>query len=166
MAKQVMEINLKLDVYDAVDDLGEEDGKLMQLAREVAVEAYAPYSNFNVGAALLLANGEIIKGSNQENIAYNSGICAERVALFAAGANYPGVPVVAMAVTATSATVNLDSPLSPCGACRQVMAEYEKLGGDPFRIIMSGETGKVWVAHDVATILPLIFHSDAVKKHY
>jgi len=165
MSRKV-KIVAEFDEYDHESMLADEDRELLEAAREVAKEAYAPYSQFFVGAAVLLENGEIIKGSNQENIAYNSGICAERVAIFAAGANFAGVPVKAIAVTARSENVKLDEPLSPCGACRQVIAEYETRYMNNIRILMAGETGPIHVTSSIKALLPLMFQSDGVKKHF
>ena len=123
--------------------------------REVA---YAPYSNFNVGAAVQLEDGEIIKGSNQENAAYPSGICAERTALFYAGASRPDKSVVKIAIAAGQNGVLCESPVTPCGACRQVMAQYQLKGGQPIEILLIG-TAKIWKFAKVEDLLPFTFDS-------
>jgi cytidine deaminase len=117
----------ELSVYDSVQELPDEIQNLMKLAVEVRKNAYAPYSKFRVGAALLLDNGEIVLGSNQENAAYPSGLCAERVAIFQAGSIYPKAKILKMAITAASDTNKTISPIPPCGSCRQSIAEYECL---------------------------------------
>jgi cytidine deaminase len=122
--------------------------------------AYAPYSHFNVGAAVLLANGKIVKGNNQENASYPVGLCAERVAIFSAGANYPGIPVEAIAVIATSDHFHLDRPVPPCGACRQAIAEYEHRYNKKIKMIMAGETGKVLLSESIENLLPYQFNAD------
>jgi cytidine deaminase len=146
------------------EELKANDRKLLLSARKAAKSAYAPYSQFQVGAAVLLANGKIIIGNNQENAAYPSGLCAERVALFSAAAQFPGVPVTALAITALSKNFHVDFPLTPCGACRQVMAEYENLHQVPLRLVLSGESGKILVLGDVASVLPLMFNSKQLRK--
>ena len=120
-------------------------------------DAYAPYSKFTVGCALLLENGQVVTGSNQENAAYPSGLCAERVAIFAAGANFPGVRIIKMAITASPVNDSLDKPVPPCGACRQSIAEYESRQQNPIEIFFMGATGKVARAASLADLLPLIF---------
>ena len=126
--------------FDSVDELNEEDKKLVAEARGSAKNAYAPYSNFNVGAAALLDNGIIVKGNNQENASYPTGLCAERVAIFAAGANYPGIKIKAIAITAHSKDFLIDKPVAPCGACRQAIAEYEHRHKNSIRLILFGES--------------------------
>jgi cytidine deaminase len=119
--------------------------------------AYAPYSEFHVGAAVLLENGEIIAGNNQENAAYPSGLCAERVALFYAGSQYPTIAIKTIAISVKSKNVIISEPLSPCGGCRQVIAEYENKFKKPIRIIMSGEKGQIYIANSIESLLPLMF---------
>ncbi|SCY44763.1 cytidine deaminase [Nonlabens sp. Hel1_33_55] len=119
--------------------------------------AYAPYSKFTVGCALMLENGEIIHGNNQENAAYPSGLCAERVAIFAAGANYPGVAIVRMAITASPVDDSFEKPVPPCGACRQSIAEYESRQDQPIEIFFMGASGTVARSGSLADLLPLIF---------
>lgn len=115
------------EVYDNLEELNAQDAELLQYAHKAAENAYAPYSRFHVGAAVRLANGKIVSGNNIENAAYPSGLCAERVTLFSVQAQYPGVAVEAIAVTAHSEKTLVDEPIAPCGACRQVMVEVEKL---------------------------------------
>lgn len=155
---------ISYDIYDAANDLPEEDLKLLNEAIAASATAYAPYSNFHVGAAVLMENGAVVKGSNQENAAYPSGLCAERVAVFAAGAHYPGLKIKAIAITAQ---FNDDAALlsvSPCGDCRQVMAEYEHRFNGNIKLIMTAGQDKVAVIHTVKTLLPLMFNAEHLKK--
>ncbi len=143
--------------YDSIDELNAEDKSLMQQAHEAATTAYAPYSNFSVGAAVLLENGVVVKGSNQENAAYPTGLCAERVAVFAASSHYPGVPIKTIAITAKSSHIKVENPVAPCGSCRQAISEYEVLYNKPIRFLLMGETGKVLELKNVESLLPLRF---------
>lgn len=144
-------------VYDAMEELPQQDAELMRLAHEATKSSYAPYSKFYVGAAVRLANGEIVTGNNIENAAYPSGLCAERVAMFAAMAKYPGVAFEALAVTAHSATKTINEPVAPCGACRQVMVEVEQQSKQPLRVLCQGETGPVMVFDGIESLMPFIF---------
>jgi len=144
--------------------LPEQDRQLLESAWEACESAYAPYSHFHVGAALRLANGLILKGNNQENSAYPSGLCAERVALFSASALYPGVAIETIAVVARTKAFSLPDPVTPCGACRQVMSEYEMLSGQPIRILLQGNSEKIWILEGIKNLLPLLFHGEELKK--
>ena len=141
-----------------VKDLTDEEQQLLTSAIEATERSYAPYSKFRVGAAVRLADGTIVKGSNQENAASPSGLCAERTALFAAGAQHPGVPIVSMAIAGGPGMTLCDEPATPCGSCRQVMAEYQMTGGRPISVIMTGARA-IWKFDSVDDVLPLIFHS-------
>lgn len=159
-----IELNTVVTEYESMDELEQNDRELMEKAHEAAKYAYAPYSEFFVGAALLLENGKIVTGNNQENVAYPSGLCAERVAIFNAGARYSGVPVQKIAIVATSTRFNVDYPVSPCGACRQVMSEYEMKQETPIRVIMMGAKGKIHQVDCVKDLLPLLFYEKGLKK--
>jgi cytidine deaminase len=135
-----------------------EDQQLVKAALEAQKGSYSPYSDFQVGAALRLTNGVIVKGANQENIAYPSGLCAERTAMFWAGANYPDVPFDTLAIAGSDHGVLCESPASPCGACRQVMAEYQKKHNRPLKIILIGSQ-RIRKFHCVDDLLPFIFDS-------
>lgn len=151
-------IDISYREYASVEELDPQDRTLVEAARQAQKTSYAPYSRFHVGAAVLLENREIVTGSNQENAATPSGLCAERTAMFAAGARYPGVPMVSLAIAGGPDYTVCDSPATPCGACRQVMAEYQKVGGRPMSILLAG--GKViWKFDRVEDILPFIFDS-------
>ncbi len=157
-------LNCTFQSYDSEDELPEADRKLLQEAELAAKNAYAPYSQFNVGAALRMKSGRIIRGNNQENVAYPSGLCAERVALFYASAEYPGEVIEALAVTANTDKFEITEPVTPCGSCRQVMAESEKKQGENIRVIMYANNGKVIVTESAKTLLPLMFKADELKK--
>jgi len=146
------------------DELAFDDRKLLSEAWIACESAYAPYSNFHVGASLRLANELIFKGNNQENGAYPSGMCAERVAVFSASALHPGIAIKSIAVVAKTDVFNLATPVTPCGACRQVMAEYEMLSGQPIRILLQGNSEKIWIIEGIANLLPLLFHGAELKK--
>ncbi|WP_203293984.1 cytidine deaminase [Luteirhabdus pelagi] len=157
MKKHILEI--ALEVYDSVSELPEEIQQLMEKAQQSRDEAYAPYSRFKVGAAIQMENGHIVTGNNQENAAFPSGLCAERVAIFHAGATYPDVRMDVMALTAKSLNQEVNTPTPPCGACRQSIAEYEKKQKSPIAIYFMGETGKVVKASSISDLLPLLFDS-------
>jgi cytidine deaminase len=142
--------------YDLLDELSEEQVLLVNSAIKAARDAYAPYSEYHVGAALRLANGEIIIGSNQENAAYPSGLCAERVALFYAGARHPDVQVLSIAIAAIREGIIQENPVAPCGACRQVLYEKESQGDAPMELILYGSK-KIQVVNRVTDLLPLPF---------
>lgn len=152
------EIRIVYNEYESLDQLDLRDRELAQAAIEATKSSYAPYSHFNVGAAVRLDNGEIIKGSNQENAAYPSGICAERTAMFYASANYPENAMTAIAITASQNGTLCDNPVTPCGSCRQVMAQYQTKGGQPMEILLIGGK-KIWKFSKVDDVLPLIFDS-------
>jgi cytidine deaminase len=150
--------------YNSVDELSAEEKKLLEDARKSAGNSYAPYSHFHVGAAVLLENGVVVCGNNQENASYPVGLCAERVAVFAAGANYPGVKIKAIAITAFSEEFVIDQPVSPCGACRQAIAEYEHRYKQPVRILLTGEKGSILIADGIKNFLPFLFDGDHLQK--
>jgi cytidine deaminase len=150
--------------YDGLAALPEADQVLLQEAKGAVETAYAPYSQFKVGCALRLSNGVIVKGSNQENIAYPSGLCAERVAIFYAGATYPDVPVESMAITVKARDYEVKEPIMSCGACLQSMSEYELKFNKPMRIILQGETGEIYIAEGLRNFMPFMFWVDELKK--
>ena len=152
------EIKIAYQEFQSLDELEAKDKELAQAAVEATELAYAPYSKFNVGAAVLFEDGVIIKGSNQENAAYPSGLCAERTALFYASASRPDKAMTAIAIAAAQNGVLCQTPATPCGACRQVMAQYQLKGGKPMRVILIGSE-KVWIFDKVDDLLPLIFDS-------
>ncbi len=156
MAKK--EFNISYEEFKSIDELSPADKELALKAIEAMNGAYAPYSRFSVGAAVRLANGEIVKGANQENIAYPSGLCAERTAMFYAGAAYPDEAMLGIAVAAGQDGALCSDPATPCGSCRQVMAEYQGRSGEQMEILLVG-ADKIWKFKRVDDILPLIFDS-------
>ncbi|WP_433835048.1 cytidine deaminase [Flavobacterium anhuiense] len=153
------EINItsSFTTFDSLNELPAEIQDLMNQAVEIRKKAYAPYSRFRVGAALLLDNGQIILGSNQENAAYPSGLCAERTAIFYAGSAYPEAKILKMAITAASDTNQTTAPIPPCGSCRQSIAEYEIKQDSPIEIYFMGEIGEVYKSSSLKNLLPLMF---------
>ena len=152
------EIKIAYKEYESVSELEAVDQALVQAAKEAMGNAYAPYSRFNVGAAVMFEDGEIIKGANQENAAYPSGICAERTALFYAGAAHPEKAITKIAIAAGQNGTLVSEPVTPCGACRQVMAQYQTKGGKPMEIILIG-SAKIWKFRKVNDLLPFTFDS-------
>ncbi len=149
-------INIKMKVY-RYDELSEQDRRLVDEARQATKRSYSPYSKFRVGAAILMDNGEIVTGANQENAAYPSGTCAERSACFYAHARYPEAKFRTIAIAARDTSGHFTSvPTAPCGACRQSLLEYETLAGAPVRVILYGEE-TCYVLPSVASLLPLCF---------
>lgn len=153
----IKKLYLEYEEYEHFSMLNESDQLLMSKANDVADKAYAPYSQFKVGASVLLENGEIILGSNQENIAYPSGLCAERVALFYAGANYSGVKINTICIVAKGDLIPKDHLLSPCGSCRQVMSESEMRQNQSFRVILVSQNNRVLVFNSALDLLPFAF---------
>ncbi|WP_299818879.1 cytidine deaminase [uncultured Pontibacter sp.] len=152
-------INISIDVL-APEELNERERKAMQLAQQAASDAYAPYSNFLVGAALVLEDGTMFKGSNQENAAYPSGLCAERTALFAFSAHHPNEQIEMLAVTARRRNDTNFLAAMPCGACRQVMAEYEHKQGKAIPVLLQGPDGNFYRFKSVADLLPFQFNRE------
>ncbi|MBB1192299.1 cytidine deaminase [Flavobacterium sp. SOK18b] len=150
-------ISTQFTVFEDAQDMPTDVQDLMKQAVEVRKNAYAPYSKFRVGVAILLDNGEVIVGSNQENAAYPSGLCAERVAIFYAGAKYPDAKVLKMAITAASDTNQTTAPIPPCGSCRQSIAEYEIKQEMPIEIYFMGEIGLVYKSDSLKNLLPFMF---------
>ncbi|MFG4001239.1 cytidine deaminase [Flavobacterium aquidurense] len=144
-------------VYDTLQELSADIQDLMNQAVEIRKKAYAPYSQFRVGAALLLDNGKTVLGSNQENAAYPSGLCAERVAIFYAGSMYPDAKILKIAITAASDTNQTTAPIPPCGSCRQSIAEYEIRQDTPIEIYFMGEIGEVYKSASLKNLLPFMF---------
>ena len=152
-----IKIEAELEVYEDFSELPQDVQQLMKEAFAARDSAYAPYSEFHVGAALLLSNGEIVRGSNQENAAYPSGLCAERTAIYYAGANFPDEKLEVMAISATGKRKPSTTPIPPCGACRQAIAEYEVKQKQPVMIYFMGASGKVFKSDSLSNLLPFIF---------
>ena len=157
------EYSFSYEVYDSITDLNDQDAWLVEEAREVTAAAYAPYSNFNVGAVAKMANGEIVAGTNQENASYPVGICAERVLLGSAASLYPNIAIDTIAISYNNTMGVSNHPISPCGMCRQALVEYEERVKQPIRLILSGLDGKVFVIANANALLPLSFGSVDLK---
>lgn len=157
-----VKIETTLQVYDSISNLPEDVQQLMNSAIEARKHAYSPYSKFDVGAAILLDNGKVISGSNQENASYPSGLCAERTAIYYAGATYPKAKMLKMALTASSQNQQTLKPIPPCGACRQAIAEYEIKQDNFIEIYFMGVKGKVVKSKSLANLLPLVFESSVL----
>ncbi|HKM93010.1 MAG TPA: cytidine deaminase [Prolixibacteraceae bacterium] len=152
-------IEISYTEIESIDELSNEDAYLVAKSREVANNAWAPYSNFLVGAAVELSNGKIITGNNQENAAYPSGLCAERVALFAANANYPNSKVKTIAISAFNKNGHVAEPVKPCGSCRQALLEAEIRFDHPIRLILDGKN-RIIIVDGIKNLLPLSFGKD------
>ena len=152
------EIKIAYREYESLEQLEAEDRRLADAAIDAMKNAYAPYSGFSVGAAVMFEDGEIVKGSNQENAAYPSGLCAERTALFYASASRPDKAMAALAIAAGQNGEICGTPATPCGACRQVMAQYQVKSGRPMKILLVG-ADRIWEFDKVDDLLPLIFDS-------
>ena len=157
------EIDLHINIgFAQMDELQTDDRELVEKAIAATNNSYAPYSKFYVGAALRLANGDVVMGANQENAAYPSGLCAERTAIFAAQANQPDQPVATLAIAARNENGLLEVPVSPCGACRQVILEIEDRYKQPIRVLLYGKKG-VYSLQSAKDLLPFSFVDDSMK---
>jgi cytidine deaminase len=161
---QQSSVLIPVQIFPDFQALDTEDARLLEAARQATGHAYAPYSNFRVGAALRLNDGSIITGSNQENASFPAGICAERVALSAVSAVAPGKVVTALALTYINEKGEASRPISPCGICRQSLAEYEQRFGQSIRVILGGSTGEIFVLNKATDLLPLAFNSQELKS--
>ena len=152
------EIKIAYQEFDSLNELCHKDRLLAEAAIDATSRSYAPYSNFNVGAAIMYEDGEIIQGSNQENAAYPSVLCAERTALFYASSRRPDTPIISLAIAASQKGTLCNIPATPCGACRQVMAQYQVKSGKPMTVLLVGGE-KIWKFASVDDLLPLTFNS-------
>ena len=157
------EYSFEFEEYSAINDLLPDDASLLAEARALTDIAYAPYSKFRVAAVAMLDNGQIIKGTNQENASYPVGICAERSLMAAAGTLFPGMPIKTMAISYSN-NGNDEHPISPCGMCRQALQEYEERTQTPIRLILSGQSGSVYIIEKASFLLPLAFSGRELKK--
>jgi cytidine deaminase len=156
-------IEFTYEEYENINELSEGDAWLLNEAREVTDQAYAPYSNFYVGAVAKLANGKIVAGTNQENASFSVGLCAERVLLASITSLYPKIPIDTIAISYRSSNAESDHPVAPCGMCRQSLQEYEDRLEHPIRLILGGMEGKVFVIPKSEMLLPLAFTSGELK---
>ena len=161
MKENKFEFNYK--VYESIDELKEDERWLLNEAREVTAQAYAPYSNFQVGAVAKMVNGEIITGSNQENASFPVGLCAERVLLASISSLFPKIPIETIAISYKSEHQKSDHPISPCGICRQSLQEFESRVNHPIKLILGGMTGPVYVIDSASRLLPLAFTSEELR---
>ena len=161
MKENKFEFNYK--VYDSIDELPEDKRQLLQQAREVTAHAYAPYSKFQVGAVALMANGEKVNGSNQENASFPAGLCAERVLLATVSGLYPKIPIDTIAISYRSDQQKSDHPISPCGICRQSLQEFESRVNQPIQLILGGMEGPVYIIDSASRLLPLAFTSEELR---
>lgn len=157
------EFSFKYQVFESIEQLNIEDAYLLTEARKITQFAYAPYSNFKVGAYAKLMNGEMVSGTNQENAAYPVGICAERAVMSVASALFPEVGIKTIAISYDNMKGKSDHPISPCGICRQSFFEFQERTENPIRIILSGQEGKVLLIENAADLLPLVFGSADMK---
>jgi len=158
------EIKINFKEYASVDELDKADKELCLESVKALANSHSPYSKFRVGVAMRLQSGKLIYASNQENVAYPSGLCAERVALFYWGANHPDDPIESMAITARSDEFQLSKPVTSCGACLQVLAEYEKKQDQPIKMLLYCQSGPVWTATGIESFLPFLFFEDRLNK--
>jgi cytidine deaminase len=152
-----IQIETKLSVFESFEELSQSEKEFMNQAIEIRKKAYAPYSKFHVGAAIVLDNGVVLQGSNQENAAYPSGLCAERVVIFYAGANYPNNKIVKLFISATPSDRDSENPIPPCGSCRQSIAEYEIKQDLPIEIYFMGAKGAICKSDSLKNLLPFMF---------
>lgn len=158
------EIKISFEEYASIDELNRNDKALCLEAVKAMANSHSPYSKFRVGVAMRLRSGKIIQASNQENVAYPSGLCAERVALFYWGANHPDDPIESIAVTAHTDEFKISKPVTSCGACLQVLAEYEKKQDSAIKMLLYCQQGPVWVATGIESFLPFLFFEDRLNN--
>ena len=158
-------IHIPVQIFSDFKEMEAGDARLFESARHATAHAYAPYSNFRVGVAVKLENGKIITGSNQENASFPAGICAERVTLSAASAVYPDIAVTDLALTYINESGNSSHPISPCGICRQTLAEYEQRFERSIRLILGGFSGEIYIINRATDLLPFAFSSQELKSH-
>lgn len=157
-------ISISFQEYECLDELSEQDQILCMEAKKALASSHSPYSQFRVGAAIRLQSGKIIHGSNQENVAYPSGLCAERVALFTAGAQHADDPIISIAITADTEKFQIEAPVTPCGACLQVLSDFEQRYNIPIRVLLYCLDGNILVSNGAANFLPFQFIEQRLKK--
>jgi cytidine deaminase len=162
---KLISLNIPVQVFPDFKTLDPEDASLLEAAREATGHAYAPYSKFRVGAAIRLNNGQMLSGSNQENASFPAGICAERVVLSAASATYPDSAITSMALTYINESGMANRPISPCGICRQTLAEYEQRFDRSIRLILGGISGEIYIINRATDLLPLAFSKLELTTH-
>ena len=150
-------LSVAFQEYSSVEELSETDRNLCHEAEKALESSYSPYSAFRVGAAILLTSGKVVLGSNQENVAFPSGLCAERVALFTKGAQHPDDPIVAIAITAKSDKFSIEQPVSPCGGCLQVLGDFEQRQNSAIKVLLYCCGGSILVTERASNFLPFQF---------
>jgi len=158
-----IDLNITIEQYASVDELSKNDFSLCKLAEKALTNSYSPYSRFRVGTAVRLTSGETVLGSNQENLAYPSGLCAERVALFTIGAGFPNAVIESMAITAQTDDFDIVKPVTSCGGCLQVMAEFERKQNRPIEVIFYCINGEVLKVASIKSLLPFAFVEDRLS---
>ena len=161
---QQTSIQIPMQIFPDRSALDPPDAQLLEAASVATGDAYAPYSGFRVGAAVRLSNGKIVTGSNQENASFPAGICAERVALSAVSSVAPGIAITDLALTCVNEKGESSRPISPCGICRQSLAEYEQRFGQNIRLILGGSTGEIFILAKATDLLPFAFSSQELKS--
>lgn len=161
---QTLTITISYEEYSSIDELTPDEQDLCREAVKAMANSHSPYSEFRVGAAVRLQSGQVVHGSNQENVAYPSGLCAERVALFTVGSTYPGDKISTMAITAHTDHFKIMNPITSCGACLQVMAEFEKKQSDAIEVLFYCQNGSVIKAKGIESLLPFAFAETRLKK--
>jgi len=159
-----IEFTTRIHEYDSEADLSASDASLLSSAKKALDYSYSPYSRFKVGAALLLENGQIVLGSNQENASFPAGICAERTAIYNAAHQHRNSKITTIAITVLSADFEVQSPIAPCGVCRQVMLESEIQQKQDIRVLLKGSKGKIYTLPNCTSLLPLYFFEKGLKK--
>ncbi|WP_394767208.1 cytidine deaminase [Ferruginibacter sp.] len=157
------EIPFAVEIYASAEELNDSDATLLAKARAITTQAYAPYSHFNVGAAAMLTDGTTVTATNQENASYPVGICAERVLLSAVASQFTGRGIIIMAISYHNINGKSNTPISPCGICRQSLAEYEERTHQSIRLILSGMLGEVYIIEKAQQLLPLTFSAVSLK---
>jgi cytidine deaminase len=161
----IKKLDFSYNSYESINELNSKDQKLLKAAEQILEKSYSVYSGFSVGAAALLSNGEIVCANNQENVAYPSSMCAERVLFYYCKSNFPDCIIEKVAITVKAVEKIIDEPISPCGACRQVMFEYENNQDKKIKILLKGEVGNVYEIDSITDLLPLGFQTDVLKRY-
>ena len=161
---KLLNLNISFEQYAGIGELNEQDQLLCNKAEQALASSYSPYSKFRVGTAIRLASGETILGSNQENLAYPSGLCAERVALFSIGSNQPNAIIESMAITAQTDNFDITKPITSCGGCLQVMAEFERKQATPIEVIFYCLNGEILKVPSVKSLLPFSFVEERLER--
>ncbi|WP_316799987.1 cytidine deaminase [Pedobacter frigidisoli] len=161
---KVLDLNISFEQYNDIAELNDKDRSLCEQSEQALSGSYSPYSKFRVGTAIRLKSGQVILGSNQENLAYPSGLCAERVALFSIGATYPDAFIESMAITAQTDHFEILKPVTSCGGCLQVMVEFERKQSSPIEVIFYCLNGEILKVPSVKSLMPFAFVEDRLER--